>query len=327
MYIDRAKPNVVVKAEHIWIDGTPYDRAPSAENTSYHLIRENTIYTALGSHQCITKCFGLDYDNQGTAIALKTELASEGNLRHFIRDAPRPSICRLLEVAVEFARGIVHLHSRGVIWGDLSTRNALVSTDLSIKLCDFASSVLDGVYPEFGDYTYEPTYRPALPEAEVDELAMMQQELYALGSAVYEITEWKRPYAEFVDKEAVDIWEVVESGVMPEITDHNVAQDIILRCWHFEYESARDVADDLAALITSIPREPLAHKPAKHPDAAPCRRPIPFPPTSVQRSSTMQCAGNAILCSYVQLGYDHPPGADPGANPGPDGSYADWSVS
>ncbi|KAK1771317.1 hypothetical protein QBC33DRAFT_523299 [Phialemonium atrogriseum] len=214
----------------------------------------------------------------------------------------------------------------GVIWGDLSTRNALVSTDLSIKLCDFASSVLDGVYPEFGDYTYEPTYRPALPEAEVDELAMMQQELYALGSAVYEIIEWKRPYAEFVDKEGVDIWEVVESGVMPEITDHNVAQDIILRCWHFEYESARDVADDLAALITSIPREPLAHKPAKHPDAAPCRHPIRFSPTNVQRSSTMQCAGNAILCSYVQLGYDYPPGADPGVNHGPDGSHADWSV-
>jgi len=83
----------------------------------------------------------------------------------------------------------------------------------------------------------------------VDELTMMQRELYALGSAIYQITEWKRPYAEFVDMENVDIWEVVEGGVMPQISDHNVAQDIILRCWHFEYELAQDVEGDLAALI------------------------------------------------------------------------------
>lgn len=248
VYTNRAEPNVVVKAEHIWIDGKSYDRAPSAENTSYHLSREAEIYAALGSHQHITKYFGLDYDEQGNAIALKTELASNGNLRDAIIQDAAPSWPRRSEIAVEFARAVQYLHSCGVIWGDHSTRNTLIFDDRIIKLCDFASSSLKGVYLEFGDFTYEPTYSPAVPEVEVDGLTMMQRELYALGSAIYEITEWKRPYAEFIDRQDVDIWSIVESGIMPKVAEDNVAQNLIVRCWAFKYESARAIAADLAAL-------------------------------------------------------------------------------
>jgi serine/threonine protein kinase len=151
---------------------------------------------------------------------------------------------RLLEVAGAFAECVAYLHSRGVIWGDLSTRNALVFDDDSLKLCDFTSSALEGVYPEFGMHTYEPRYCPALPDDEVRTRSMMQRELYALGSAVYEITEWKGPYAE-VDG---DVWDVLESGETPVIADDNPARDIIARCWTFDHDSAAVVADDLAAL-------------------------------------------------------------------------------
>lgn len=250
IYVDRAEPNVVVKAEHIWIDGEPYDRAPSADNTSYHLSREASVYLALGSHVRITPYVGLDYNTQGEAIALKTERAANGNLRLFIQETrPAPPMRQRLEMAVQFAQGVTYLHSKGVIWGDLSTRNALVFDGQNIRLCDFASSALEGVYPELGDYTYEPRYRPALAERQVDELSMMQQELYALGSAVYEITEWKRPYAEFNNTHEVDFWTaVLGRGTVPEISENNAARHIILHCWGFQYESAQEVADDLGSL-------------------------------------------------------------------------------
>ncbi|KPM43441.1 hypothetical protein AK830_g3148 [Neonectria ditissima] len=252
IYADKAKLNVVLKAETIWIDGRPYGPPSMATQTSYDLCREHDIYMALGGHQHITRCFGLIYDDNGNAIALKLERALKGNLRHFIEETPEtPSMRRRLEIAVAFAKCVVYLHSRGIIWGDLSTRNTLVFSDDSLKICDFASSSLENVYPQFGIHTYEPGYCPALPEDEVRTLSMMQRELYALGSAVYEITEWKFPYAEI----SGDIWDIVESGTMPVIADSNVTRDIITRCWNFKYDSAGAVADDLAAVFGRLTKK------------------------------------------------------------------------
>ncbi|WQF77224.1 hypothetical protein CDEST_02238 [Colletotrichum destructivum] len=73
----------------------------------------------------------------------------------------------------------------------------------------------------------------------------MQRELYALGSAVFEVTAWKFPYADI----SGDIWDIIESGTMPVMADNNPACDIITRCWYFGYDSAKAVADDLADVL------------------------------------------------------------------------------
>ncbi|KAF4436473.1 TKL protein kinase [Fusarium austroafricanum] len=246
IYADKAEPNVVLKAETIWIDGKPYGPPSTVEQTNQDLLREHHIYQAIGDHQHITRCFDLVYDQHNNAIALKLERAPKGNLRHFIEETREiPSMHRRLEMAANFAKSVAYIHSRGVIWGDLSTRNALIFSDDSLKLCDFASSALENIYPQFGIHTYEPGYCPAMPEGVVRALPMMQRELYALGSAIYEITAWKFPYAEI----SGDIWDIVESGTMPVIGENNVAHDIITRCWNFGYDSAEAVAGDLTAAL------------------------------------------------------------------------------
>jgi hypothetical protein len=80
----------------------------------------------------------------------------------------------------------------------------------------------------------EPAYCSLVPENQVGKLSMMQRELYALGSAIYEITEWKVPYAG-VDGDA---WEIVEAGTVSVISNENITREIISRCWSFGYESA-----------------------------------------------------------------------------------------
>jgi serine/threonine protein kinase len=244
VYADKSKPEIVFKAETTWIDGMPYGPPTMAEETSSNLTREYEINKALGSHEHITTCYGIVHDREHNVIALKLRRASKGNLRHFIEDTPDiPSIAERVDVVVILAESVAYLHSRGVIWGDLSIRNVLVFQDGNLKLCDFASSFLEGVYPEFGNQTYEPRYCPALPESHVYKLSMMQRELYALGSAIYETTSWKRPY-EGVEG---DIWDIVEGGTMPVIGEDNVAREIITRCWNFGYDSAKAVAEDLRA--------------------------------------------------------------------------------
>ncbi|KAF5719308.1 TKL kinase [Fusarium globosum] len=252
LYIDKSEPETVLKAETIWIDGKPYGPPSMVEETSDDLTREHHVYKAISPHRYITKCFGIVHDHDGHAIALKLERATKGNLRHIIDETPEPpSINRRLEMATTFAESIVHLHSRGVIWGDISTRNILVFSDDTLKICDFASSALSQTYPEFGPHTYEPAYCPALPEKELSELSMMQRELYALGSAIYEIMEWKFPYAG-IDG---DIWDIVEAGTMPVIESENIAGRIIDRCWQLGYDSASTILDDLAALAKQVPKE------------------------------------------------------------------------
>lgn len=175
IYTDKAEPDVVLKAETIWINGKPFGPPSMAAQTNHDLCREHDIYIVLGDHQSITRCFGLVYDDNGNAIVLKLGRAAKGNLRHSIEESPEiPTMRRRLEMATAFAKCVVYLHSRGVIWGDLSTRNALVFGDDTIKICDFASSALENVYPQFGIHTYEPAYCPALPEAQVSSLSMMQ---------------------------------------------------------------------------------------------------------------------------------------------------------
>ncbi|KAF5560179.1 TKL kinase [Fusarium napiforme] len=210
LYVDKSEPEIVLKAETIWIDGKPHGPPSMVEETSKDLTREHEL-----------------------------ERATKGNLRNLIEETPvPPSIDRRLEMATAVAESISHLHSRGVIWGDISTRNVLVFSDDTLKICDFASSALSQTYPEFGPHTYEPAYCPALPEERVGELSMMQRELYALGSAIYEITEWKIPYAG-IDG---DTWEIVDAGLAPVIAGENITGEIINRCWKFgTFESFKEI--------------------------------------------------------------------------------------
>ncbi|KAF5675994.1 tkl kinase [Fusarium circinatum] len=252
LYIDTSEPEIALKAETLWIDGKPYGPPTMIEETSDDLSREHEIYKAISPHRYITKCFGITHDDDRHAIALKLERATKGNLRHIIEETPGPpSIDRRLEMATMIADSIAYLHSRGVIWGDISTRNVLVFNDDSLKICDFASSALSHTSPEFGPHTYEPAYCPALTEEQVSELSMMRRELYALGSAIYEITDWKFPYAGMDG----NIWEIVESGTIPVIRSENIAGGIIDRCWRFGYDSASAILDDLAALVKQVPKD------------------------------------------------------------------------
>ncbi|CCT75831.1 uncharacterized protein FFB20_00844 [Fusarium fujikuroi] len=111
--------------------------------------------------------------------------------------------------------------------GDISTGNVLIFSDDTLRICDFTSSAL------------------------ASELSMMERELYAVGSAIYEITEWKFPYAG-IDG---DIWDIVEAGIAPVIGIENTARGIIYRCWKFGYDSASAVLGDLTALLKEVPTD------------------------------------------------------------------------
>ncbi|AEO61113.1 hypothetical protein MYCTH_2113082 [Thermothelomyces thermophilus ATCC 42464] len=252
VYAEKGNAESVLKAEGFWIDGEVYDKPAFAKDTSNHLKREAMVYDTLGPHPHITACLGLELlPGTNEAWALRLERSPWGDLRTYIMNHSAPDICDRLKVAVDFASAVQYLHDRGVIWGDLSTRNALVFDHLHVKLCDFAGSSLPNVYPHTY-FSYEPRYWPPMPVAEAPADGTVELELFALGTAICEITQWAVPYGRpgEVDDEAVQ--RKLARGEYPRVSDDNPARDIIWKLWHFNYRSAQDAANDLKAIFHNL---------------------------------------------------------------------------
>ncbi len=117
----------VLKAGAVWIDGKPHGLRPFANNTSADLRREACIYKALGLHEQITIFIRLEeHQDTGEAWTLRLERAPLGSLRKYVVQYSSPPMYGRLGIAIDFSKGVKYLHDCGVLWGDLSTRNALV---------------------------------------------------------------------------------------------------------------------------------------------------------------------------------------------------------
>ena len=102
-----------------------------------------------------------------------------------------PSLDIRLRMAKEIALSIAHIHSHGVQHRDLSVRNLFLFDELHVKLGDFGASALEG-------YDFPTTFcegtQYELPNRGrgFHDRPMKKRDLFALGSAIYEITSWQR---------------------------------------------------------------------------------------------------------------------------------------
>lgn len=256
IYAEKSEPTIALKAVGFWLDGEMYDHAALAEDSSETFKREAAIYEALGTHPHILKCSGVAYlpaaENQKAeereAWAVRLERAPHGSLRERILQDGPPPMSRRLTLALDLAETLQYVHDRGVIWGDICTRNILVFDDLHIKLSDFAGSSLRDVYPELL-FSCEPRYwapdtTPPSPAKDV-----FAKELFALGTGICEITEWAVPYG------TLDIDELQKKlmgGEYPHVSQDNPAGSIIRKLWDSGYGSVKEAADALREVCTQL---------------------------------------------------------------------------
>ncbi|KPM39219.1 hypothetical protein AK830_g7342 [Neonectria ditissima] len=242
VYAEKGNSESVLKAAGFWLDGEMYDHAAFAENTSNRFKREAAVYEALGSHPCILTCIGIELmPDREEAWALRLERAPHGNLREFMEKNEPPIMARRMRVAIDFAETIQYVHNRGIIWGDVSARNVLVFDDLRNKLCDFAGSSLKDTYPDLL-FLYVPRYWAPGVDEESPAKGTLAMELFALGTAICEITEWAVPYGSIGIEE---LQQKLLDGEYPHVSEYNPARRIIQRLWQFEYGSAQEVVDAL----------------------------------------------------------------------------------
>lgn len=108
-----------------------------------------------------------------------------------------------------------------------------------IVLCDFARSSIDGCESSVAHGT-----RFERPYKNFDSPPTIADELFALGSMIYEIWTTRQPYK---DEERTVVTQNFKAGRFPEVGYLRVG-NIILGCWNGSYNMASQVVEDLEQL-------------------------------------------------------------------------------
>lgn len=178
------------------------------------------------------------------------EWAANGSIRQYQRKTTTQLPERLLyRWACQAAQAVAFCHSRGVLHGDIHCNNFFLDEHLNLKLGDFAGSSIDG---SPATVCYSVTHQlpdieqsPSANEATITE----KTEIFAFGSALYEMVTGQGPYAGEFAKEVFD--SEVESRFrkkqFPDVTSLRVLGKIIAGCWNLKFSTMAEVLECVEA--------------------------------------------------------------------------------
>ncbi|KAH6714571.1 kinase-like domain-containing protein [Leptodontidium sp. MPI-SDFR-AT-0119] len=200
------------------------------------LAKEDHVYRLLGEHPHILRCYGL-VEVHPSVHSLRLERALHGNVREFIRNNKTTPLSEedRLNMALGVSSGIAHMHSRNIIHCDISCRNLLLFPDWRVKVGDFGSA-RDG-NPSENNIVEEIRYELPLRGRAFEDRPYIKRELFALGSAIYEIMAWEMPFEELGTD---DVEKKYAAEEFPDVTCV-LAGDIIRDCWDEKFDTAEDI--------------------------------------------------------------------------------------
>lgn len=149
-------------------------------------------------------------------------------------------------MALDVATGLAYLHSKGVEHCDLSCRNLFLFDGFRVKLGNFGASLLQGreFKPTFCE---ESRYELPLRGRRFEDRPPVKRKLFALGSAIYEITAWERPFQGVEDEEVEARYAREEFPPL----EGKIAAPVIRKCWSEEFESADEFVDAMTRYVQS----------------------------------------------------------------------------
>jgi serine/threonine protein kinase len=200
---------------------------------------ENTIYTRLGSHPYITKFL---YAYKGMLVLERLQYPLRKRLWD-LRDAgERPPAKDVLRWAIQISQALQHAHSRDVFQVDIGPHNVLLDWAEDVKLSDFAGASIDGSPPSVlpSPHSEHPNMQGKNPS--------VQSEIFALGSALYEVETTRQPYH---DKSDEDIEELFRAGEFPD-TSALLLGEVIRKCWGVAYKDVGEAVNDITRIQSTV---------------------------------------------------------------------------
>jgi serine/threonine protein kinase len=118
---------------------------------------------------------------------------------------------------------VAYIHSKGVVHGDLGLHNFLLHDDVRIILCDFAGSGLDELPPNIsaGVRYLNPLFDWEYP--------LERDDVFALGTVLYELDRVERLFDGRIDKE---IGQFLRNKQFPDLSlMSSPLRQVIEKCW------------------------------------------------------------------------------------------------
>jgi serine/threonine protein kinase len=102
---------------------------------------------------------------------------------------PRLSVPRLVQIFVQVAAGLVHMHRRGVFHADLKPNNILLSRTGDVKIIDYGLAWIKG--ENKGRVQGTPEYMA--PEQAKQGMVNERTDIYNFGATMYRLVTWRLP--------------------------------------------------------------------------------------------------------------------------------------
>jgi serine/threonine protein kinase len=209
--------------------GTPRSkRDMETERKAYGILEQ-----AISPSPHIIRCFELD-NPQGLVLERCRE-----TVRHRLRSIPELAVLPDVDLrkwSKQAAEGLAFLHDHQIIHADVGCHNMLLDSSDVLKLCDFAGSSVQGspastVYELWSQLPSENEDKPT-----------KTSDLFALGSAIYELSTKERPYHE---KSLVEVRGLYQRQQFPPMKNDASLGHVIISCWSQKYASASEVVHDI----------------------------------------------------------------------------------
>ena len=156
---------------------------------------EACVLGQLGDHPNIANVH--DYwEENGTAV-MATRFLSGGTLRDLIAQSRESGqhlpTERVLRISAEIARGLAHIHGRGILYRDLQPRNVLFDEWNTLHLVDFDTAVLLDD-PHVNGLSGRRVIDYMAPELIAGSPADERADLYSLGATMHEMITGHPPF-------------------------------------------------------------------------------------------------------------------------------------
>ncbi len=157
---------------------------------------EARVLHKLGEHPNIAKVH--DYWEEGGAALMATRYLTGTRLEDLIKSSVEAGeflpVQRILQLAVELADGLAHIHQCRLLYRDLQPHNVLFDERGTPRLVDFDTAVSVDDRNEV-DVPVQAVINYMAPELIYAEDADERADLYSLGATLYEMCEGKPPFS------------------------------------------------------------------------------------------------------------------------------------
>ncbi|XP_009126724.1 serine/threonine/tyrosine-protein kinase HT1 [Brassica rapa] len=190
--------------------------------------KEVTLLSRL-SHPNVIKFVGAYKDPPSYCVL--TEYLPEGSLRSYLHKPENRtlSLKKLIEFALDIAKGMEYIHSRRIIHRDLKPENVLIDEDFQLKIADFGIACEEEYCDMLAD---DPgTYRWMAPEMIKRKPHGRKADVYSFGLVLWEMVAGAIPYEDMNPIQAA--FAVVHKNIRPAIPEDcpAVMKALIEQCW------------------------------------------------------------------------------------------------